>query len=99
MVSSSKASSSISAAGLLGATIQWSPPTARENGSYLNLDEIAGYQIRYKATNATSYIYITIPGNAITKYKFPLSILGLQFEIAVYDTQGLYSNFAPISSN
>jgi hypothetical protein len=104
IASSSKASSSKPSnldglKGALGATIQWSHPTARENGTYLTIDEIGGYEIRYKALRDTLYTHVSIPGNGVTKYQFPLSIIGLQFEIAVYDKQGLYSEFVPIQSN
>ena len=105
--SSSKASSSAissaasSSTGLaVTATIQWSHPTARENGSYLNLDEIGGYQIRFKNINANdaSYTYISIPGNLLTKYTLPMTVIkNIKFEIAVYDNKGLYSEFVPIN--
>ncbi len=92
---SSKAASS-KQAGALGATIEWRQPAARENGSYLELSEIGGYQIRYKAPTATTFNYITIEGNATTNYVFDKSIIGLKFEIAVYDSAGLYSDFVTI---
>ncbi len=92
---SSKAASSV--AGALGATIEWAHPTARENGNYLELTEIGGYQIRYKTPAATVFSYITIEGNATTTYLFNKSIIGLKFEIAVYDNAGLYSDFVEIN--
>ncbi len=92
---SSKAASSI--AGVLGATIEWAHPTARENGDYLELTEIGGYQIRYKAPTAAVFSYITIVGNGTTSYVFTQSIVGLQLQIAVYDSSGIYSDFVSIN--
>lgn len=93
---SSKAASS-KQAGALGATIEWRQPAARQNGDYLELSEIGGYQIRYKTPTATAFNYITIEGNATTNYVFLKSIIGLKFEIAVYDSTGLYSEFVTIN--
>ena len=84
-------------AGTLGAIIGWRQPDARENGAYLELSEIGGYQIRYKTPTATAYNYITIEGNTTTDYEFNKSIIGLKFEIAVYDSNGLYSDFVVIN--
>jgi hypothetical protein len=102
---SSRAASSIalssksasSQAGALGATIEWRQPAARQNGDYLELSEIGGYQIRYKTSTATTFNYITIEGNSTTTYVFDKSIIGLSFEIAVYDNSGLYSDFVTIN--
>ncbi|MES2822445.1 MAG: hypothetical protein V4732_02505 [Pseudomonadota bacterium] len=103
---SSKAASSIALssksasskqAGALGATIEWRQPSARQNGDYLELSEIGGYQIRYKSSTATTFNYITIEGNSTTKYVFDKSTIGLKFEIAVYDDSGLYSDFVTIN--
>ncbi|MES2675351.1 MAG: hypothetical protein V4660_14010 [Pseudomonadota bacterium] len=93
---SSKSASS-KQAGALGATIEWRQPAARKNGDYLELSEIGGYQIRYKAPTATTFSYITIEGNSTTKYVFDKSAIGLKFEIAVYDESGLYSDFVTIN--
>lgn len=93
---SSKSASS-KQAGALGATIEWRQPAARQNGDYLELSEIGGYQIRYKASTATTFNYITIEGNSTTKYVFDKSTIDLKFEIAVYDESGLYSDFVTIN--
>lgn len=83
-------SSSISAT-----KITWSHPTARENGVYLELDEIGGYEIRYRNTADGDYTYVTLTGNETTEYIPPI-IEGAEFEIAVFDTQGIYSQFVKV---
>lgn len=84
-------------AGANGASIEWSHPISRANGDYLNLDEIGGYDIRYKAVLDLLYIHIDIKGNSTTSYKFLNSIIDLKFEIAVYDINGVYSDYVPIN--
>jgi hypothetical protein len=80
-----------------GATIEWAHPISRANGDYLNLVEIGGYDIRYKSASATDYTHINIQGNTTTKYVYTSSIVGLTFEIAIYDTAGIYSDYVIIN--
>ncbi len=75
--------------------ITWNHPNQRENGQYLELSEIGGYEIRYRTTADSSFTYVTLAGNEITEYT-PSVIEGLEFEIAVFDTQGIYSKFVKI---
>jgi hypothetical protein len=63
----------------------------------LTLEEIGGYDIRYKALLDLVYLHIDIKGSTTTSYKFLSSVLGLSFEIAVYDTNGVYSDYVPIN--
>jgi hypothetical protein len=79
-------------------TIQWSHPTEREDGSYLTLDEIGGYEIRTKAASASFYTRYTITGNNTTNYLLNSYLTGMSVEIAVYDTKGLYSTFVTVSN-
>jgi hypothetical protein len=61
------------------------------------LVEIGGYDIRYKSISAIDYSHVNIQGNETTKYLFTGSANGLTFEIAVYDTAGIYSDYIPIN--
>jgi hypothetical protein len=61
------------------------------------LEEIGGYDIRYKLANATDYTHVNIQGNTTTKYIYNGSIAGLMFEIAIYDTTGIYSDYITIN--
>jgi uncharacterized protein CbrC (UPF0167 family) len=76
-------------------TLRWSTPNARENGEYLELDEIGGFEIRYKAVNDTAYASKVINDNHTNN--ITLNVTGnYQFEIATFDSNGLYSVFVPI---
>lgn len=74
----------------------WSTPTARENGEYLELDEIGGFEIRFKGAADTQYTSVVINDNSVNSYTLTQPAGDLQFEIAAFDTNGLYSNFVSI---
>lgn len=93
---SSKSSSSASSVALQTITITWSHPNQRENGTFLELEEIGGYEIRYRKPTDSRYTYITLNGNRTNEYAFTGNTLGLEFEIAVFDNRGLYSRFVKV---
>jgi len=95
--SSSYSGSSVSSVGQKAVTISWNHPNQRENGTFLQLDEIGGYQIRYRKPTDTSYTYMTLNGNRTTEYIFSDATQDLEFEIAVFDTTGLYSQFVKVN--
>lgn len=79
-------------------TLNWAAPTARENGVALAAAEIGGYELKYKLKTATTVNTIVIP-NASAR-SFVLSGLPAgeyDVQIAVFDTDGLYSAFVPIN--
>ncbi|HEY0892916.1 MAG TPA: hypothetical protein VGE32_07640 [Cellvibrio sp.] len=94
--SSAKSSSSASSVALQTITITWSHPNQRENGTFLELEEIGGYEIRYRKPTDSRYTYITLNGNRTNEYAFTGNTLGLEFEIAVFDNRGLYSRFVKV---
>lgn len=94
--SSSTVSSASSSTGKQSATITWNHPNKRENGQFLELDEIRGYEIRYRKTTDTRYSYIVINSNRITQYTHA-DASNTEFEIAVVDTNGVYSHFVKVS--
>lgn len=79
----------------IGLTLEWTPPSAREDGKYLELSEIGGYEIRYRRTNESQYRTITI-GPKATRHTFTELLGSYEFEIAAFDTDGLYSKFVTI---
>lgn len=95
--SSSSSSSSASSIGQQAVTISWNHPSQRENGVFLELNEIGGYEIRYRKPTDTSFTYITLTGNLTTEYTFVGETKDLEFEIAVFDNRGVHSRFAKIS--
>lgn len=94
--SSSRSSSSSSSIALQALTIIWSHPNQRENGTFLELEEIGGYEIRYRKPTDSRYTYITLNGNRTNEYIFTGNTAGLEFEIAVFDSRGLYSRFVKV---
>jgi len=96
---SSETSSVSNSSAAQTATISWDHPSQRENGAFLQLEEIGGYEIRYRNPTDKNYTHITLKGNSATEYTFPdtLPVQGVEFEIAVFDTAGLYSQFVKVS--
>jgi hypothetical protein len=76
--------------------LQWKHPTQRANGTYLELNEIAGYEIRKKNKITKDVIFIVIEGNNQTDYIMDDVSINDVIDIAVYDTSKLYSDFIPI---
>ncbi len=76
------------------AALDWSIPSTRVNGEPLQLSEIGGYEIRYKNVNDDNYIIIKINDGYAQSFIFDELPEGdYQFMIAVYDTDGVYSDF------
>jgi hypothetical protein len=76
--------------------LRWQRPVDREDGEYLELDEIGGYELRYKAKGDTEEQSVIIDAAADS---YQLSGLKGEywFEIAVYDKNGLYSQFVSLT--
>jgi hypothetical protein len=77
--------------------IEWTTPSIRENGEYLELHEIGGYEIRYRPSNSTVYLQEVIMNNNITYYERDDITKDTIFQIAVFDTNGLYSRFIQLT--
>lgn len=90
--SSQRASST--AAGMVNLT--WDIPNQREDGSFLELYEIGGYELRHKPSGSTTFISRVI-ANATTRNLTLTASRSDIFEIAAYDRNGLYSKFVKIT--
>jgi len=77
--------------------LDWYIPDQRENGDYLDITEIGGYELRYKQKSSTEYQTITIEDGYIDTYYFDYLNGEYEFEIATFDKNGLYSSFVPIN--
>ena len=98
--SSVKSSSSSSAAPVSNdVVIEWYIPTERENGDYLELYEIGGYEIRYKLTSAQDYESVVIDDGTVDHYDMGELSGSYEFQIANFDVNGLYSEYVPINPN
>lgn len=96
---SSQASSSAAPSYHLGGAIgiSWTPPAVRENGKYLDITELGGYEIRYKKTTDVKFTYISVTDPWTTRYDFDSLPEGdYIFQIAAFDANGIYSPFVNI---
>lgn len=77
--------------------LYWTVPTRRENGAVLDINEISGYEVRYKLRNKADFTYIKIPGGYTDTYYFDYLSGDYEFQIAAIDADGIYSHFVPIN--
>ena len=79
-------------AGPVGLT--WIAPKLREDKTTLDITELGGYRLRYKAIEDSKYTYITINDPWTTTYNFSWLEGDYLFEIAAFDDAGLLSEFS-----
>ena len=95
--SSSASNSKVTSVDIIGPVeINWMAPKSRENGKYLDITELAGYQLRYKLTSAASFTYVTINSAWTNFYSFNWLEGNYIFQIAAFDKNGQYSDFVNI---
>lgn len=92
--SSSSAPNAEHVAGPVG--ISWTAPDKRENGDYLDITDVGGYEIRYKKAVDTKYTYVTINDAFQNRYDFAYLDGDYVFQIAAFDKNGVYSSFVDI---
>lgn len=95
--SSSATPSSSSVSSNANVRVEWITPSSRENGTYLELDEIGGYEIRYRPKNSSFYLQEIITDKYATYYERTDITDDASFQIAVFDTNGLYSRFIQLT--
>lgn len=93
---SSSSSSKSSTPSTGGVTLEWFIPDARENGEYLELSDIGGYELRYKKVTDTEYTTIFIEDGSVDSYTLNKLNGDYEFSIAAYDTDGLFSEFVTV---
>src|SRR5690606_6251403 len=76
--------------------ILWVTPQFRENGDYLEFDEIGGFELRYKLKSEETYTTIFLEPD-VDEYLFDHLEGDYEFEIATFDTEGLYSKYVAIN--
>lgn len=77
-------------------TLQWEHPTQRVNEEYLDFGEIAGYELRRKNILTQQVIFLVIEGNLQKEFTIFDPVQNEVIDIAVYDTEGRYSDFVRI---
>lgn len=102
--SSSSSASTTTSGGVVSTQVagpvnmSWTAPTARQDGSKLDITEIAGYEIRYKVAGSTNFTYISINDAFTNTYNFAWLEGSYVFQIAAFDKNGLYSDFVNVVS-
>jgi hypothetical protein len=80
--------------------IYWSAPTERANGDPMNITEIGGYEIRYRSEKEKHYNTIIIRNTAVNQYSLEdIDLNSTRIEVAVFDTDGIYSDFVLAAEN
>lgn len=99
--SSSRSSSSVANSVVVAGPVEisWTAPNKRENGDYLDISDIGGYEIRYKKISDSTYTYIAINDAFEDRYSFSYLVGNYVFQIAAFDKNGVYSSFVDIRKN
>lgn len=92
--SSSAASSASPVSGPVYLT--WKVPNQRENGDYLDITDVGGYELRYRRTTDADFTYVTINDAWTTRHNLTLTEGIYEIQIAAFDKNGLYSQFVDL---
>lgn len=80
------------------AVLRWAVPTERENGEPLAVEDIGGYEIRYRSGDADESNSVIVPDGSATSFTLnELTDAAYTIEVAAYDTDGLFSEFVQIN--
>jgi hypothetical protein len=74
----------------------WLIPNQRENGSFLDVTELGGYELRYRKDSDTAFTYVTINDAWQNFYNFSSLSGSYIFQISAFDKNGLYSGFVDL---
>lgn len=81
-------------------TLYWSAPLERVNGDAMSANDIGGYEIRYRLRNESAYATVALSASvnqwSITTATHSDNYI---FEVAVFDTDGIYSDFVRAESS
>lgn len=81
-------------AGTVGLT--WLIPSQRENGDFLDVTELGGYELRYRKDTDTAFTYVTINDAWQNFYNFSWLSGNYIFQISAFDKNGMYSGFVDL---
>jgi len=97
--SRNSSSSAISVTSSSSATlaVEWRIPDKRENGDYLELYEIGGYELRHMPFGSSTYSNTIITSATTNRFIIPASTLKDTYEVAAFDVNGLYSRFIKLT--
>lgn len=81
-------------AGTVGLT--WLIPSQRENGDFLDVTELGGYELRYRKDTDVAFTYVTINDAWQNFYNFSWLSGNYIFQISAFDKNGMYSGFVDL---
>lgn len=77
--------------------LKWDVPRFREDGSYLDISELGGYELRYRKQGDEHFTYVSINDPWKNFYQFRNLEGEYIIQVAAFDRNGLYSKFVPVS--
>jgi len=92
--SSSPVASETGPEALRSVSLYWSAPSHRINGADIAMEDLGGYEVRYRKLDESDYTRIVIEDPLIEQYHIDaLTESDYVFQVAAYDKDGLYSDF------
>ncbi len=80
-----------------GVSLSWTPPSARTDGSFLPLTELAGYRIYMGTSSDNMNPLVDLNDDSVTSYTVNnLSAGSYYFAVSAYDTDGAESGYSEI---
>jgi hypothetical protein len=77
--------------------LKWDVPRFREDGSYLDISELGGYELRYRKYDDDHFTYVSINDPWKNYYQFRNLEGEYIVQVAAFDRNGLYSKFVPVA--
>lgn len=77
--------------------LEWERPDSRENGQYLEVKDIGGYELRYRRLGESGFKTVIIDDGWKDSFEIGELVGSYQFTIAAFDNNGLYSEFVNLS--
>ncbi len=75
---------------------KWDVPRYREDGSYLDITELGGYELRFRRADEPHYTYVSINDPWKNYYQFRNLEGDYVLQVASFDRNGRYSKFVPL---
>lgn len=88
------AASTTESSAVRSVSLYWSAPSHRINGDDIAIDDLGGYEVRYRKTDEQDYTRVVIDDPLIEQFHIDdLAESDYVFEVAAFDKDGLYSDF------
>lgn len=77
--------------------LKWDVPRYREDGTYLDIADLGGYELRYRKLDEGHFTYVSINDPWKNYYQFRHLDGDYVVQVAAFDRQGHYSKFVPLA--